>query len=554
MLCAKNLKVVKATLIMILGVGGFTSAQAAMDLTSTELGGLMNHSVAVYAAETIESGSTGAARNFSAVMATGGTFTVDANVGYNLPAATYYIRYDLVAPDGVVAQFADIDEVEATALVFGNDGDPQDLPDTATIAFDVDNDSSTAIWEATIQANAFTDGDVFRLNLNGTDDIGDETAIYPSRVKVSGSTAGGDYKIQLRVRIYDNVPGANSGVGGTYLDARKPIIAVDNTLSLAVAAPSNTLTADVASAFKKFVGEAAFGVLSTVNLTVKTTHDVDGPPGSRNASGGMIAAWDIWDATTGMQVAAGTVMAASGSSAEIAGNFAVGTFTLGREGAKLVDANNKELEKFTEGDNRGKYMEPARAAMAQFGVGPSGVATTWMSPVSGVSYDIIEKDFAVNVGAKNDDPIPVGSYSAKTTAKAIDANAPLIAAISGQDAGKIVRNGTVVHLGYLTTYEGHNQRLVMVNRGPLSVAYELGEIVTEDGTTAMAGHMATGELMPKSSMVIQVRDLVSFGDGGTTRASATLSLAARRADISVATTLVNTMDRSTDTVTYEAVK
>ena len=101
MLCAKNLKTVKAVLIMILGVGGFTSAQAALDLTSPGSPGA-GHDVLVYAAETIETGTdatktTVDKRRYTMPRATSGVFTVDANVGYALPDETYYVRYDLVA-------------------------------------------------------------------------------------------------------------------------------------------------------------------------------------------------------------------------------------------------------------------------------------------------------------------------------------------------------------------------------------------------------------------------------------------------------------------------
>ena len=535
MLCAKNLKAVKAALIMILGAGWAVSAQAQMDLTSTEMGGLANHAVAVYAAETIKTGSTGPNRNFSTLSATGGAFTVDANIGYVLPADTYYIRYDLEAPDGVVAHFVNIDGATTIPLVMGTDEATPTGRGTAT-EFDVDDNASTIIYELAV--TGAEENDVFRLDLNGVDPDDTDTlntGQRPARVQISGSSAGGNYKVMLRIRVYDSVPGATNAGASTYLNAAKPIIAVDNTLSLTVGSPAK-LTASVAEGFKKFEGGAASGTLAMVNADVQTMHFP-----ARGHAG-----WEIMSSSTGMQVGLGDVM--GNSAVHVNGNFAVGTFKVGSAGAMLVDANDKELEKHTSGDDKGKYIDPALAAQARFTVGSGGTAAA----VTGAPGKMrVSHAFTVDVGAKNDDTIPASKYSATTAAKAKDSQAAAIAAVTGQDAGEIKRDGTTVHLGYLTTYEGHNQRLVMVNRGPLNVGYEM-EFVAEDGTTAMPGHMASGELMPKSTTVIQVRDLVSFAEGGTTRASATLSMTANPNDISVATTLVNTMDRSTDTVVYDA--
>ena len=430
------------------------------------------------------------------------------------------------------AQFTGIDTVN-DVLSFGTEANPTGVD--ADDEFDVDDGSSMAIWR--VSASGLAEDAVFRLNLNG-DDGEVDTNYDMARVQISGAASGGGYKIALRIRIYDNVPGATSGVGATYLEAMKPIIAVDNTLSVTAAAAAAPLVAEVGAAFKSFSGASPnSGTLGNVHVSVARTHDLDGR--------GPAPTWMIMSAATGQPVNVGDVMASGG--VVVAGDFSVGTFTVAGAPATLMDANSKELEKFTEGDNKGKYMDPSLAATASFAVSNAGALA--MHPGAAATH-VIVKAFSINV-KDNDTAIPVGSYSATTSAKPKNPNAPAIADRAGQAIGAIIRNGTTVHIGYLTTYEGHNQRLVIVNRGPLMVDYELGDIVTEQGTTAMAGHMAAGEIMPKSSLVIQARDLVSFGDGGTTRASATLTLTAKPADVSVSTTLVNTMDRSTDTVSYK---
>ena len=527
MLCAKNLKTVKAVLIMILGVGGFTSAQAQFNLTSEPT--LMGHDVAVYAAETIATGAAAGVARTTELYATAGAFMATATLTFPLSedGTTYYARYDLVAPDGVTAKFVGL-VIEDFATAAGTPA-----------VFDV-SPGSKAIYS--FPSNQ--DAPVFTLDLDGAADLtgveqDDQAAAearnQAARVQVGGS-AGGDYKVSLRLRIYDNIPGAISGVGASYLDVMKPIVAVDNTLNV-VAAAGDPVVADVGAAFKMLAGATPkSGTLGAVHVIVKRMHDPDGA--------GPHAGWYVWAANTGEALMPTDVMASG--TAVIAGDYSVGTFTLGPAGATLMDANSKELEKYTEGDNKGKYMNPAAAATGRFAISAAGALAE--HPGSGKTH-IVTKGFVINVD-KNETPIPEGSYSATTSAKPANANGAAIADKSGQDIGSIVRNGTTVHLAYLTTYEGHNQRLVIVNRGPLMVDYEVQNIVTEMGTTAMVGHMASGEIMPKSSVVIQVRELVSFDDGGTTRASATLTLTAKPSDISVSTTLVNTMDRSTDTVNY----
>ena len=511
MLCAKKLKAVKMALIPILGVLGATSAHAVLDLTSQP--DLMGHDVLVYAAETI----TTDGKSFTTPLATteGDPLNVNAVTGVTLPSGTYYLRYDLIAPEG--------------AMITWN-GTPIDAwHDDASYTAHRD---SYVVFSTTAGVGAAED---LTLSLGGDDDDNDGYAM--ARVKVRGAAGGGDYKFEMRFRVYDSLVNAVSpnGEGAVFVDAQKPIIAVDNTLSAKVTAMP-ALTADVAAGFLKFTGGATSGTLSTMDIAVKDMHDPDGA--------GAHLGWPIYAADTGMPVGIGDVMLSG--SVSVSGDFSVGTFKVGTGGATLMDAAGKALEK--EGTPPA-YVNPGSAATAAFtlanAVGPQALT--------------------IDVGAKNEMMIPTGTYSATISLKAIGDSMPMdavatdeimamgtapgIADVTGA-AGEIKRNGTTVHLGYLTTYEGHNQRLVMVNRGGLDAVYSLSNIVTESGTTATPGHMASGTVAAGEAMVIQVRDLVSFADGGTTRAAATLSLTADKSDVSVALTTINLMDRGTDTVTY----
>ena len=121
--------------------------------------------------------------------------------------------------------------------------------------------------------------------------------------------------------------------------------------------------------------------------------------------------------------------------------------------------------------------------------------------------------------------------------------------------GRIKRNGASVEIPYLTTAEKHNNRLIVVNRGSLPAAITDIAFTTEDGTEVelmddVQALMDAGMLAvpPKSTWVATMKETLNI-TGGTKRVSATLSFAATKGNISVATTLLN-HDGSTDTVVY----
>jgi len=120
--------------------------------------------------------------------------------------------------------------------------------------------------------------------------------------------------------------------------------------------------------------------------------------------------------------------------------------------------------------------------------------------------------------------------------------------LAAMTIGSIERNGTTVRLPFLTTFENYNNRIVIVNRGNVPADYEL-MFTTEDAVTATPGHMAEGTVPANATMVIKVADAVTL-EGGT-RTAATLAVVAPETLVDVATTIVNKMDQSTDTVTYD---
>lgn len=137
-----------------------------------------------------------------------------------------------------------------------------------------------------------------------------------------------------------------------------------------------------------------------------------------------------------------------------------------------------------------------------------------------------------------------GSYSF-TLAYDTPATAVAPLADSTSSIGSIARNGTTVQIPYLTTFTDYNQRLVIVNRGATSAAYNI-TFTSEDGVTATAGTAASGTIPAGEVLSLKATDIVTLA--GKTRTAATLTVVAPNTSIDVATNQVNLSDGSTDTV------
>ena len=114
--------------------------------------------------------------------------------------------------------------------------------------------------------------------------------------------------------------------------------------------------------------------------------------------------------------------------------------------------------------------------------------------------------------------------------------------------GQITRDGTTVHIPFLTTWADYNQRIVISNRGANSAPYWI-TFRPEDGVMATPGMYATGTLDGNSTMVLRAMDVVTLVGG--TRTAVTFVAEAQRSKIDVATVIVNMMTGSTDTVNYD---
>ena len=116
--------------------------------------------------------------------------------------------------------------------------------------------------------------------------------------------------------------------------------------------------------------------------------------------------------------------------------------------------------------------------------------------------------------------------------------------------GRITRDGTTVHIPFLTTWADYNQRIVISNRGASPADYWI-TFRPEEGVTATPNDMyATGTLDGESTIVLKAADLVTLE--GRTRTAATFVAEAQTTQIDVATVIINLMTGSTDTVNYDA--
>ena len=141
------------------------------------------------------------------------------------------------------------------------------------------------------------------------------------------------------------------------------------------------------------------------------------------------------------------------------------------------------------------------------------------------------------------------AYTAMGSYKALD-NAASGPMGMQRELGEINRDGTTVHLPYLTTNNKFSQRLRIVNRSSADAKYEM----EFHGADDEAGSMATGMLDGDSITVMNLRDgmVVTPGNGNST--SGTLIVEADSGDIDVATIQVNRELGTTDRAGGTAIK
>ena len=150
--------------------------------------------------------------------------------------------------------------------------------------------------------------------------------------------------------------------------------------------------------------------------------------------------------------------------------------------------------------------------------------------------------------ADGETPISAGAYTvttkyAKRTASAFGPEG------GTHTLGSIRRDGTTVHIPYLSVAEQYNHRIILRNRSGQPTMYNI-TFAPEMGATATAGDAASGMVMAGETKIIRAADIVTIE--GKSRTAATVTAPIDSAHFDVSTTLVNKSDGSTDTETYAA--
>ena len=294
-------------------------------------------------------------------------------------------------------------------------------------------------------------------------------------------------------------------------------------------ATTNNLTAIVSDKFMSF--GTAGGVAASPRTLMGTlgSFAVAVAPDRLDAAGGEAVA-DLMDLFND------NADAEKGSTFSVSGNLGFAK-AVWLDDDTSCDDTPADIRKMKDDGKGGMMVDSAATESAAQAIG-DGVAKhlciTLYDP-----DDEMEKDKAVAV--------PAGGYTVATSYVAAT-DAEFAPSDSTNSLGMIERDGTTVHLPYLTTDERYNQRIVIVNRGG-EAAYSMS-FTAEDGITADAGMEAEGVLAANSTTVFRTSDVVSISDGPPHRAAGTLIVEAQMGTIDVATNQTNRATGGTDTVVY----
>ena len=394
-------------------------------------------------------------------------------------------------------------------------------------------------------------------------------------IAVTGAT--GTYGVE--VTVWEDLSEAraktsDSGFGQELISASGTFLEVVNAVNVAVSKGSEA-TADVAHGFTQFTGAGlSKAVLGSVQVTARSMI------GTRNIYDASVAVEDLTDPSqqdgtmrspeqnARLLVSPDSVLGAN-TTVTIAGHGTVGNITLLPQVAAVTAVTadpdaSPPVVAVEAADARAPTDAECSIAVDDMGeattnlTGPGDTGTfAGMRYTHEMAGENIQMHLCFDAGAINMMPIPPTTYTAEVgpaynVGVPMDAREP--AGNRTGEIGVIDRNGTSVNLTYLTAHPSYNQRVIIVNRSGQPVEYTLGELVEEDGIEVTTMDAASGTVGAGEKAVIRVDTMLMFEAGNTTRrrAAGTLALNGPKEQISVATTQVNRMDGSTDTVLYES--
>ena len=524
--------------------------------------------------------------------------SISTTVDTVLPSGLYYVRYELsgaIFRRPIVAADLQV-EIRETDGTLG----------AANPAFAVgdggDAASSSVIFELNEAAARYARNSVLTLDLSGSESedltsTADDDETDPGFAQIYVTRIG---SITATVSVYDNIKDARAGNGSIYT-ASGTIAQIDKVVDGDITSMSDiadvSTTVEDGGPFRRFVpSNAATGTMGGPSSGVLGMSETEVVKTKRGWAVGYR------NAMTGAPVADSIVGSLSVRATSAAGNFAVATkdgglivaskrgeatnrnpwmmaaqaectsgpLTLGVVGgaietyqsAACPTGSASDCDGDPDGDPnpatgggnlRASDITPAGIASANIATGTAGSIAG--EPKVGTHY------FCVLVNG-NTDPIPeIGDpdnpaeYNLTITpVLANNDNHPFKPDSISDDVGAIDRNGTTVHLPYLTTNPFVEQRLVLVNRGSDAVSFWIEDTSfnLEDGTTLMTNNLSIdqGQMVPgKGRLVLPVTGSIEFD--GQTRGAATVNVAAPTRDIDVMTIQRSPFTDEVDTTVYQ---
>ena len=349
------------------------------------------------------------------------------------------------------------------------------------------------------------------------------------------------------ISTYSSADDAIDGIGATSTAAGSAtIITVESGIHAEVKSMGPAI-ADVATEpepflwFKTASGNSSKAVLGSATAV------------ARGAGG-------VFNAETGDLVMDGDLIGPTSLTIALEGDFSIGAFNLGTPGANDDDPETDADESQTLMDSDTICLGPGEAGNDEPAMGNVNMNASEDNPTMstfgmqgpGTQYLCVQVD---RMGAgSNRSPIPATTYMGTVTM----GTGEKAMTLAEGTIGEIKRNGTTVQVAYLTKSEKYNQRLIIVNRGPVPARFDIGGFTPEVGSdttvelsaAAQAARDAGLNVIPAGGQVVlRVADLLSF-TGDMRRTGATISINADVRNIQVATTQVNLEDGSTDTVVY----
>lgn len=522
-----------------------------------------------------------------------------------LPADVYYVRY--VFDGAVISETAGLVVGDSSGHAIAADGTVSDTAtaNAANVAYRGLRGNNMVIFQYASQE--WGRGSEFRLQLSGqqsadqtgTTDVNEAT---PGYAKIAVTRTG---SIMATVSVHESLTAAVDGNGALY-EASGTIAQIDYVVGAKIDSMSDV--ADVATSvedggpFRRFtttgMGGKESGVLGKTSVTVKATGSRSWTRGYRNADTGADLAGDATDRIVGSTTAsvtseAGNFAVAVKSGAPLATDANPGGVI--RSGGATEEVANRRhtnlmpwmLSSTAECGNGGLDLgvvggtiETYQRARCPIGsaadcVGdPDGTGATGgpymagdLTPAGIASANIASGTAGAAIGDNyfcvlvtgNTEPIPeIGNPSAPASYKLVItptlavATNPFKPGAVAKDVGAIDRNGTTVHLTYLTTNPFVDQRLVLVNRGADAAMFWVEDFNLEEGTTLMMNNLSIPEenMIPGNGrLVVGIANSIELD--GQTRGSATVNVAAPTRDIDVMTIQRSPFTDEVDTTVYQ---